>query len=76
MEQNRKPKNRPYKYSQLIIDKEKRWYNGAKIASFTSGARTTGHLHAKNESMYLTSCTKSTHRSKSKTENYKMPKKI
>ena len=39
----------PYKYSHFIFCRGGR-ANGAKIVSSTNGAKTIGHLHAKNES--------------------------
>ena len=37
-----------YEANILIITKEQRECNGAKIFSSINGTRTTGHLHAKN----------------------------
>ena len=51
MEQKRDPRINPYKYSQLIFDKEAMQYNGTKIKIdfSTNCAITTGYPHAKKK---------------------------
>ena len=47
MEQDREPRNRPTKYSQLIFYKGAKTNHGGRIVFSTKGARITGHPHAK-----------------------------
>jgi hypothetical protein len=49
MEQNRCSEIVPYKYTQLIFDKEKKQYNGEKTVFSRNDAGTNGHPHAKNK---------------------------
>jgi len=47
MEQNRKPRNGPTTYGQLIFEKQERITNGEKTVSSTNAAGNTGQQHAK-----------------------------
>ena len=49
MKQDRKPRNKPMHYGQLIYDKEIRLYYGGKIVSSTNGARKVDSCTLKNK---------------------------
>lgn len=48
MEQKRRSRNRPHKYSQLIFDKEANVVQWKKTVFITNGTRMTRHPYAKN----------------------------
>ena len=49
MKQDRKPRNKPMHYGQLIYDKEIRLYYGGKIVSSTNGAGKVDSCTLKNK---------------------------
>ena len=55
MEQDRKPRNKPMHYGQLICDKEIRLYYGGKIVSSTNGAGKVDSYTLKNKQKTISS---------------------